>query len=139
MAVVDAAVIKEHHDCRDIVGRFTELQRASGQEMAGPCPKCGGSDRFHVTDAWFFCRRCHEKRGDAIELLIWLGLADGFKDALVLPLAFAVATGRKSDDPEKQFRAKLIEAFDDHKILAKAVDTVEAMLLSGEGKSTTEG
>ncbi len=61
-------------------------------------------------------------------------LADGFKDALVLPLAFAVATGKKSDDPEKQFRAKLIEAFDDHKILAKAVDTVEAMLLAGEGK-----
>jgi CRISP-associated protein Cas1 len=64
-------------------------------------------------------------------------LADSFKDALVLPLAFAVATGRKSDDPEKQFRAKLIEIFDDYKILAKAVDTVEAMLLAGEGKSAT--
>lgn len=62
-------------------------------------------------------------------------LADGFKDALVLPLAFAVATGKKSDDPEKQFRAKLIEAFDDHRVLAKAVDTVEAMLLAAEAKS----
>ena len=59
-------------------------------------------------------------------------LADAFKDALVLPLAFSVATGRKADDPEKMFRAKLIEAFDDHKILAKAVDTVEAMLSAGE-------
>lgn len=66
-------------------------------------------------------------------------LADGFKDALVLPLAFAVATGKKSDDPEKQFRAKLIEAFDDHKILAKAIDTVEAMLLAGEGKPIAKG
>ena len=59
-------------------------------------------------------------------------LADAFKDALVLPLAFSVATGRKADDPDKMFRAKLIEAFDDHKILAKAVDTVEAMLSAGE-------
>ncbi|MEO1538690.1 MAG: type I-F CRISPR-associated endonuclease Cas1f [Pseudomonadota bacterium] len=62
-------------------------------------------------------------------------LADAFKDALVLPLAFAVATGKKSDNPEKQFRAKLIEAFDDHKVLAKAVETVEAMLLAGENKT----
>ena len=66
-------------------------------------------------------------------------LADGFKDALVLPLAFAVATGKRSDDPEKQFSAKLINAFDDHRILAKAVDTVEAMLLAGEAKSIAKG
>lgn len=59
-------------------------------------------------------------------------VADSFKDALVLPLAFSIATGKKSDDPEKKFRAKLIESFDDHKILAKAVDTVEAMLVAGE-------
>lgn len=59
-------------------------------------------------------------------------LADGFKDALVLPLAFAVAVGKKCDDPEKQFRARLIEAFDDHTILAKAIDTVEVMLRAGE-------
>lgn len=60
-------------------------------------------------------------------------LADGFKDALVLPLAFAVATGKKSDDPERAFRGKLIEAFDDHKVLASAVDSVEIMLASAEG------
>lgn len=66
-------------------------------------------------------------------------LADAFKDALVLPLAFSVATGKKSDDPEKQFRAKLIEAFDDHTILANAVDTVEAMLLAGEPSRSRRG
>jgi len=66
-------------------------------------------------------------------------VADGFKDALVLPLAFAVATGKKTDDPEKLFRAKLIEAFDDHAILSKSVDTVEAMLLAGEGKVIVMG
>lgn len=66
-------------------------------------------------------------------------LADGFKDALVLPLAFSVATGKKADDPEKTFRARLIEAFDDHKILAKAVNTVEAMLSAGEAPIKPKG
>jgi len=66
-------------------------------------------------------------------------LADAFKDTLVLPLAFAVATRKRSDDPEKEFRAKLIEAFDDHRVLVKAVDTVEAMLLAGEARPAGEG
>lgn len=59
-------------------------------------------------------------------------IADSFKDALVLPLAFSVVAGKKTDDQEKVFRAKLIEAFDDHKVLARAVETVEAMLSAGE-------
>ena len=64
-------------------------------------------------------------------------LADAFKDALVLPLAFAVATGKKADDPDKAFRIKLIEAFDDHKILAGAVESVEAMLSAAEPGATS--
>lgn len=59
-------------------------------------------------------------------------LADAFKDALVLPLAFHVATARRDADPEIAFRAGLIAAFDDHKILAEAVGAVEAMLVAAE-------
>ena len=59
-------------------------------------------------------------------------LADAFKDALVLPIAFQVATRGKIADAENVFRAKLIEAFDDRKVLAAAVDSVEAMLVAGE-------
>ncbi len=44
-------------------------------ERYGPCPKCGGRDRFHVRwyagREWFFCRQCHPQRGDAIEYLRW--------------------------------------------------------------------
>ena len=61
-------------------------------------------------------------------------LADAFKDALVLPLAFhAVADGRRDGDPEAAFRGRLIAAFDDHKILAEAVGAVEHMLTATEG------
>lgn len=46
-----------------------------GAERYGACPKCGGTDRFHVREflaiGYFFCRQCHEDRGDAIEYLRW--------------------------------------------------------------------
>jgi len=63
-----------------MAGQYTTLKRKTAHEMAGPCPKCGGDDRFYVTADWFACRGCHEKRGDVIEFLAWLeGLS--FKEA----------------------------------------------------------
>lgn len=45
-------------------------------ERHGPCPKCGGTDRFRVKRYdgrdWFACRQCHDKPGDAIDYLRWL-------------------------------------------------------------------
>ena len=55
-------------------------------------------------------------------------IADGFKDALVLPLAFAAVTNNRDTDPEKTFRARLISTFDDRRILAEAIGTVERMI-----------
>lgn len=55
-------------------------------------------------------------------------LADAFKDALVLPMAFAAVRNRREEDPEKVFRGRLIAAFDDRKILAEAIATVERMI-----------
>ena len=56
----------------DLVATRTELRRVAGDEFAGACPKCGGSDRLHATEAWWFCRQCHTKRSDAIGLVRWL-------------------------------------------------------------------
>ena len=63
-------------------------------------------------------------------------LADAFKDALVLPLAFAASLHEKDGDYESTFRAGLISAFDDQKILGEAIATVEKMISAaseGEG------
>ena len=62
-------------------------------------------------------------------------LADGFKDALVLPLAFAAATNNRDTDPEKTFRARLISTFDDRRILAEAIGTVERMIAVGSSET----
>lgn len=47
-------------DLIELAGRYTQLRKASGtKEWEGPCPKCGGRDRFHVKADAFFCRQCH--------------------------------------------------------------------------------
>ena len=56
----------------DLVATRVELRLVAGGEYAGACPKCGGSDRLHATETWWFCRQCHPKRSDAIGLVRWL-------------------------------------------------------------------
>ena len=81
--MVDTQALRSSIDLREIAGAHSELKRLTPAESAGACPKCGGDDRFHAQSEWFFCRQCHEKRGDAIELVRWLGLASGFQDAVI--------------------------------------------------------
>lgn len=48
---------------------LTRIAGTQGGEYAGPCPFCGGTDRFHVVPAagkWY-CRHCHPRGGDAID------------------------------------------------------------------------
>ena len=73
-AQYDAEAINARVDLVDLIGHDTELVKLTGKnggEHAAPCPKCGGTDRFHCTPTWWFCRQCHEKRGDAIAYLQW--------------------------------------------------------------------
>jgi CHC2 zinc finger len=75
------------------------LKRA-GHELVGPCPRCGGTDRFGVNlrKGLFQCRRC-EAKGDGLALVMWdRGL--GFHDALTW--LCGPATG--IDDAERQAR-----------------------------------
>jgi hypothetical protein len=47
-------------DIRAIIGSDTALHRVTGHELAGPCPFCGGTDRFRVnidSNRWW-CRQC---------------------------------------------------------------------------------
>ena len=81
-----------------ILNLVPDLRRAgatAGGEYAGPCPWCGGRDRFRVwpehpsgRSRWW-CRRC-DRRGDGIDLLRDLkGM--GFREA-------AAAVGQPVDD-----------------------------------------
>ena len=60
---VDVQAIKQRTDLVDWVSRDVHLKKVAttrGGEWAGPCPFCGGRDRFRVqprTGLWF-CRQC---------------------------------------------------------------------------------
>jgi len=53
---------------------FTKVAATHGGEWHGPCPFCGGNDRFRINpyyreNGYYACRRCN-KSGDAIQYLI---------------------------------------------------------------------
>ena len=99
---VDTAAVKARVSLRELAGRHTTLHRASASEDAGPCPKCGGEDRFRVKGESFFCRQCHSKWGDAIEFLQWLQPGLTFADAVAQldPTALATAASPAGDKPK---------------------------------------
>jgi hypothetical protein len=64
--------VVDRNDLIEAVSRYTQLKK-----RCGPCPKCGGTDRFRVwksPDRWLWhCRGCHEKWGDVIDFVQWIG------------------------------------------------------------------
>jgi hypothetical protein len=54
------------------------LRKESANSLCGPCPKCGGVDRFvYKTDTGrFWCRQCNEKGGDVIDFHCWINGTD---------------------------------------------------------------
>ncbi len=73
---VDTAALKQRIDLLALLGRDTRLRKVAstaGGEWAGPCPFCGGRDRFRVQPflgVWW-CRQCGGQRwGDAIDYLV---------------------------------------------------------------------
>lgn len=52
--------------------------KRQGHELVGPCPVCGGRDRFaiHVGKQAFHCRGCGGKGGGAISFVQWLDGTD---------------------------------------------------------------
>lgn len=96
---------------------ITGLRRA-GVERTGPCPQCGGDDRFSINTrkGLFNCRICGG-HGDQIELVAWLRGTD-FRGALdwlcgpsqVLTEAERAARARKAAEAEAR-RARESEKY----------------------------
>jgi|TARA_R100000935_G_scaffold18953_1_gene36544 CRISPR-associated protein Cas1 len=142
---------------------YAEFSRMSGVAKDKPFSRNAGGDvksGTHEADAWRVVNRlidhgnylCYGMAGAALwavgippHMSIFHGktragglvfdIADSFKDALVLPLAFSMAKSDRGDDPEKVFRARLISAFDDRKILSEAIATVENLISAGHAVS----
>lgn len=57
----------------EIARRHIELMRSTSVEWCGPCPVCGGRDRFsiNINKQVFYCRRC-DVGGDVVDLVRFL-------------------------------------------------------------------
>ncbi len=76
--MIDTRDLKTRVDLLDLVGRDTTLRKVAatrGGEYAGPCPSCGGTDRFRVQPerGLWWCRACRggDRWADAIEYVRW--------------------------------------------------------------------
>lgn len=60
----------------DLLEEEVRLTQVTSHEWAGPCPWCGGKDRFHV---WanpdrYWCRKCHRKGDPILYLRDFVGM-----------------------------------------------------------------
>jgi ribosomal protein L37AE/L43A len=92
--MADLSDTLRHYDLLTLVERDVQLKRVAvgkdGEEYAGPCPFCGGTDRFRVwphhrsgRGRWY-CRECQRRgekaAGDAVTYLERKGM--GFREAV---------------------------------------------------------
>ncbi len=72
----DVQAVKESVSCVDLASRYVKLHKASRNEFAGPCPRCGGTDRLHVKPDGWFCRTCYpiDEHGwhSAPDFIMWI-------------------------------------------------------------------
>lgn len=70
---INTHYLKQQNDCRLIAAKYTELRKVNQHESHGPCPFCGGRDRFVAKQDGWFCRpgqnHCAQT-GDTIKLIM---------------------------------------------------------------------
>jgi hypothetical protein len=106
-SIISAA---KQHSVAELVATRVELRRVAGGEYAGACPKCGGSDRLHATETWWFCRQCHTQRSDAIGLVRWL---DGVSFAEAVHRLSGASVVHSPQRPAAQRPAQRVQTDDD--------------------------
>jgi hypothetical protein len=78
----------------EVAERYGLRLRKNGRDFVGPCPLCGGEDRFalHPTRGWL-CRGCNLDGGDAIALVRHLEGGCGFAEAVTILVGERAVSG----------------------------------------------
>lgn len=164
---VDLDALKASVDLLGLVGDGLRREStAHGGSWAGPCPRCGGSDRFVVRPngrdgappAWW-CRQCHPDAGSAIDFVMWRDDCE-FADAVrwladregmlahgIVPRDLAETRARihESERREREHReaarAHLERAYREHELQAALMrhgEVVEALVAGGISEAAIE-
>jgi hypothetical protein len=110
-----------HADCYDVLGRIRPDHRLkkTASEYVGPCPACGGRDRFAIhrrRNVWL-CRMAGEG-GDAIALVQYLNGAN-FYGAVELITGRAAPDGGRGQTHDPEFIARQKAEADARRIKAE--------------------
>jgi len=127
-------------DLVEVIGASVPLRRkvAGGTEWAGPCPKCGGRDRFIVRPSGkpdmppgFWCRQCHWT-GTAIDWQMHV-TGSGFGDAVRALLergglagADPVAIAARREAIAAEVRAETAEQAEHRREIARRLSAITA-------------
>ncbi len=105
-------------------GRYARIAKTRGGEYAGPCPFCGGKDRFRIWpnrdpyEVVYWCRQCGN-HGDVIQ---FLREKEGLSFGEACEKAGLSGKGRGTMDPERLLRPRTHAGKDE-----KQLSTVEAI------------
>jgi hypothetical protein len=105
--------------------RGVRLKRV-GAEFVGPCPKCGGDDRFSINakKGVFNCRGCN-LGGDVIALVVHLDGVDFNTACTLLAGPPPKANGKGSGDAAEKARKVVVATFEYHDEAGDVVFVVE--------------
>ena len=128
------------NDLLSILEQHTTLDRVAstrGGEYAGPCPACGGTDRFRVwpydTKPRYWCRRCgrHGDTADALQEFDGLNK----RDALSIAGVIGPRSGATSFFPfaRQQQRQFIANAQQNAESLRRLIDDLLAVAQLDEG------
>ena len=80
---------------------LSRIANTHGGEYAGPCPFCGGADRFHVVPeaGKWYCRQCTPRGGDAIDYV-------QRREQVAFQAAVDLLAGNATWAPSMQMRAR---------------------------------
>lgn len=134
---IDTEQIKANADLRETARAYTSLHSESRDELSGPCPKCGGRDRFHCQKEWFFCRECHPKRGNIFEFFIW---KDGvsFLEAATLANGGVAPSPSPSAQPKRKAERQPREEWNEAAQMQKAINAYD-LLMTGRSREVELG
>jgi len=85
-------------------------KKTAAGELEGPCPKCGGKDRFFIrSDGSFYCRGCNASGGDKIDFHKWIENTD--IKGLASSHLIISSPGRQKKDRAEAITANIVASY----------------------------
>ena len=144
--MIDTEAIKKYANLLALVERDTQIKKVAsteGGEYAGPCPFCGGADRFHIQPnfkggARWFCRNCTKDKWEDVIGYVMRREQCNFKTACLKVTGGSLPETQQLIKPEKRHEPYIPPETDWQNLAKKAIPIFQEELWTGKGKKALE-